>query len=289
MKPLAALILTALVGTACSTAPKGGPPETRLTRRAAESQLALANQAADRGNYPLALELLEETRRLALSADYSPVLIQAALSRGAVLFFQGDRAGAEAAWQNALEEADGANQRELAALCRIYMARGRLFAAIQNKNGPEKAGEVRSQAQAALGVITKDAASIAFGWTVIGLAEKELGRWDEAERALKKALAVYTEQGYWEQAGYVWYVIASVRSVAGRFTEAAAALQEALAYDRRTENGYALGKDWMALGGVFAKAGRKQDAGAAYRRAAAIFRAIDREADAAQADAARRE
>jgi tetratricopeptide (TPR) repeat protein len=123
----------------------------------------------------------------------------------------------------------------------------------------------------ALARIKNDALGEALGWTVIGLAEKELRRFAEAENALKKALAIHVGGNYLEQAAIDWYLIASVHSVAGNYDAALDALEQALAYDRRSENSYGLGKDWLARGDVLSKAGRRSEATAAWHRAGEIF------------------
>jgi tetratricopeptide (TPR) repeat protein len=131
--------------------------------------------------------------------------------------------------------------------------------------------------------LKSDSLSRALGWTVIGLAEKELGRWNEAESALAKALDIHEKERYLELASYDWYLIASVRSVSGRYDSALEALSQALALDRRAENSYGLGMDWRAMGDVYKKAGRTGEAATAYGRSAEIFGAAGFEKESAEA------
>jgi tetratricopeptide (TPR) repeat protein len=278
----------------CSSAPKR-PAEIFTLRNTAAAQLELANHEADRGNYPAALDLMAEARRMALHTDNPALRIRTALSLGNVLFFLDRPEEAEARWNEALAEAEAlaehTGDRELAAIGRIYLARARLLtltgspaAPGGNTFGGGSVEDVRSRVQAELGAIKTDNLALALGWTVIGLAEKELRRWAEAEAALKKALDLHARENYLEQAAYDWYLIASVRSVGGRYDAALEALEEALAYDRRAENTYGLGKDWLALGDVYTKAGRTAEARSAYRRAGEIFNAAGFEAGAGEAD-----
>jgi tetratricopeptide (TPR) repeat protein len=265
--------------------------EVFTTRNNAVTQLEQANKEADRGNYSLALVLAEEARRMAVSVDDPSLRIRTGLSVGNSLFFLGRREEAAAVWQAALNEATAGGDAELAAISRIYQERGTLLSLLARTSGDGdpaagtdgRAGtggtrdvtgiaEIRSRVQADLGAVKADRLSAALGWIVIGLAEKESGRYREAEDALKKAMAIHEGERYSEQAAYDWYLIASVFSVSGRYEDAISALNEALKFDRRAENVYGLGKDWLAIGDVYAKAGKQDQSLAAYQRAAEIFR-----------------
>ena len=285
------LVLLPCFFSACSTAPKR-PAETRLIRDAAAVQLEQANREADRGNYTLALSLAAEARHLAVSVDDPSLRIRTGLSMGNSLFFLNRRDEADAVWQAAREEAETSGDAELAAISRIYHARGELLSLIipaEGAGGGVRPGEsieaVRLRVQAEMGAVKTDQLSAALGWIVIGLAEKELGRYREAEDAFRQALAIHDKARYLEQAAYDWYLIASVFSVDGRYGDALAALEEALGFDRRAENGYALGKDWFAIGDVYSKAGKRAQAASAYRRAAEIFRSGAFPAEAEYAEA----
>jgi tetratricopeptide (TPR) repeat protein len=273
------LALLPCVFSACSSAPKQ-PAQTSLARDAAAVQLEQANREADRGNYALALSLASEARRLAISVDDPALRIRTGLSMGNSLFFLGRRDEADEVWRAAWEEAEAGGDAEMAAISRIYRARRDLLSLIIPANSlsrglmpDETIADIRLRVQAEIGAVKTDPLSAALGWIVIGLAEKELGRYREAEDALRKALAIHDKERYLEQAAYDWYLIASVFSVAGQYDDALAALQEALSFDRRAENGYALGQDWLAIGDVYVKAGKRDQSAPAYHRAAEIFRA----------------
>jgi tetratricopeptide (TPR) repeat protein len=245
----------------------------------AQTQLELANKEADQENYSGALEYLEEARRLALGIDNPALLVRTGLSRGNVLFYLGRAEEAGAEWNAALAEAEAAGEPELAALARIHIARGRLLAVSGAEgetgaaNASQVAEEVRSLVGEELAVIKTDRLAAALGWTVAGLAEKELRRWNDAEASLKRALDIHQQGNHLAEAAYDWFLIASVRSVAGRYEDALEALQSALGFDRRAENSYGLATDWRALGDVYQKMGDITRAGAAYRRSGEIFKA----------------
>lgn len=262
----------------CSSIPKR-PAEISTGRKLVEAQLELANRETDRGNYEESLKVLEEARRLAVSTDNPRLLIRVKLSRGNVLYSLGRGDEAAAVWNSALAEAESAGEKELAGVVRIYMGRARLLA------HSSTADEVKSQVNKELGNIKSDQLSIALGWTVIGLAEKERRRWAEAETAIKKALEIHEKGNYLEQAAYDWYLIASVRSRAEQYNSAIEALQTAIGFDRRAENTYGLATDWRALGDVYTKAGSQAEAVAAYRRSADIFRSAGLEQEAAEVEA----
>ncbi|MDR0451899.1 MAG: hypothetical protein LBH15_02535, partial [Treponema sp.] len=260
------------------------PAETLNLRNAGEFQLAMANQETERGNFETALGFLNEAWRAAVAADDLSLRVRTSLSRGNIFFSQGRREEAEAEWAAALAEAEGRfvggndqADRELAAVCRIYAARGRLLGAIRDGSGPQSAPQVKSQVEQDLGFIQGDKLSTALGWTLIGLAERESGRFTEAEEAVKRALAVHEKDNYLENAAYDWYLIGSIRSVAGNYGEALGALKEALALDRRAENSWGLAMDWRALGEVYRKQGSDAEAEAADARSREILQAIGAE------------
>jgi tetratricopeptide (TPR) repeat protein len=244
-----------------------------------ETQLALVNKTADQGDYEKALALLLEARRFAVSVDNPSLRVRTSLAEGNILFYLSRIDEADEAWSRALLEAENSGEKELAAQTRIYLARSALIA---RKSSP---GEVKNQVNKEIASLKMDTLSIALGWTIIGLAEKEEGNFAAAEAAFKKALAIHDKENYLEQAAYDWYLIASARSVAGQYASAIEALNSALAFDRRAENTYGLGMDWRAMGDVYKKAGDAKAADEAYRRAAAIFRSIQRETEAAGAEA----
>jgi tetratricopeptide (TPR) repeat protein len=216
--------------------------------------------------------LITEARRLAVSADDPSLIVRTGLSQGTIFAYMGKAGEAQAFFDAALAEAEQAGDTELAAVSRVYIARSRL-------RGGGSPGEVRDQVRRELSLIKTDQTAIALGWTIIGLAEKELGHWNDAEKGIKTALDIHVKGKYLEPAAYDWYLIASVRSVAGQYASALEALENALDYDRRMENTYGLGTDWKAMGDVYTKMGNTAGAENAYRRSAEIFRSINRETE----------
>jgi len=251
---------------ACSTASKN-TGDIYDMRKDAETQLELGNSQADRGNYATALVFINEARRLAVITDNTSLLIRSGLSLGNVLLALGNAQDASEVWKDALEEATVTGNNELAAVCRIHIARGRLLS-------QGAAQSVRDEVTRELSGIKSDALYIAFAWTVIGLAEKELGRYAAAEDAVKRALVIHEKECSLELAAYDWFLIASFRSLSGNSNGALKALESAIEYDRRTENSWGLANDWQAFGDVQKKAGNRDAAHAAYLRAANIFRAL---------------
>jgi tetratricopeptide (TPR) repeat protein len=271
---LGAVLIGALLAASCSSAPKA-PAEIHVRRDGAEKQLELANRQAEQGDFEGALALLELSRILAVTSDDLSLRVRVTLSRGNVFFYQGRKDEADREWAAALAEAEASGDAELGATARIYNARGRLLNAEPGEKGTV-AVAVRNEVNAQIPRIKKDRLSIALGWTVIALAEKEVRRFDEAEAALRKALDIHEKGNYLEQAAYDWYVIASIRSVAGNYEGAIGALEEALALDRRAENSWGLAMDWRALGEVYRKTGKTAEAEAAAARSTEILQALGR-------------
>jgi tetratricopeptide (TPR) repeat protein len=268
------------LGTACSSAPRP-QAETFEQRDMAEAQLDLANKEADRGNYETALLLLNDARRIAVGTDDPSLRIRTGLSRGNVLFSLGRQEEASLIWNAALAEAEEFGSQELGALSRIHLARGAILSAGAG-SGIDPA--LREEVNRNLGHIKSDDFYAAFGWVVMGLADKALGRLDDAEASIKKALALHEKRRYLEQAAYDWFLIASIRSLAGRYPDAREALASAISLDRRTENSWGLAMDWRALGDVHKKAENAVEAQTAYRRSAEIFRSLGMEAAAEEAE-----
>jgi tetratricopeptide (TPR) repeat protein len=270
------VLLPLLLLAACSTAPKN-PADIYELRKRAEIQLDLGNKLADRGDLQNALMLLDEAQKLAFVTDDPSLRIRSSLSRGNVLFSLDRAQEAQAEWETALAESLKESNRELAAVSRIHIARYRLLSGISPANN------VQAELGREMGTI-KDKLYTAFAWVVIGLAEKEMGRYSEAEAALKKSLAIHEKERYFEQAAYDWYLIGSCRSLARNYDAACQALAQALVFDRRVENSYGLAADWRALGDINKKAGKPDEARAAYLRSAQIFRAMGNETAAVEAE-----
>jgi tetratricopeptide (TPR) repeat protein len=270
---LAAVVFCLLFSAACSSAPER-PTEIFTNRNIAVNQLDMANRTANQGKYQDALLVLEEARRLAISADDPALRIKIAVSRGNIYFSMGRHADAFVDWENAVAEGDAAGERDLAALARIYIARGRLMLGSAGANAEFSVEEIRTHVQQQISAIKNNDQAAATGWLVMGMAEKELGRFPEAESAVRRALNIHEKNRYLEEAAYDWYLIASIRSVSEQYASAQAALRTAIDFDRRAENGFGLASSWLAMGEVCLKAEQKEDAAAAFRRAAEIFRAL---------------
>ena len=276
------IALYSFVGfSACFSAPKQ-TAETFADRNSALNMLNLANQAANRGNFKVALDFLEGAWRLAASADDSSLRIRVMTSRGNVYFFQSEYDKAFSEWEKASSEGDNpdSGKPELAALARIYSIRAKvLLLANENSGVSETAEELKGQLSKEMSIVRSDDFSTAAGRITMGLAERQLGRWNEAENEINQALGFYQRNDNLEDVAYCWFIIASIRSMAGnndasRYEASIEALKTAISYDRRVENGYGLAASWRAMGDVYEKAGRQQDSQAAWRRAAEIYRAI---------------
>ncbi|MDR0494920.1 MAG: hypothetical protein LBG95_04760 [Treponema sp.] len=247
-------------------------------RKRAEVQLNLGNKQADQGNFNNALILLNEALRLAVVTDDPGLRIRARLSRSNALFSSGYGDEARAGWNKALSEAEEIGNSGLAAVCRIHIERGKLL----SPEGKSSAQSVRDAVNRDLGLIKQDRYYAAFAWMVISRAEKELGRYGDAEAAARRSLDIHEKDRYFELAAYDWFMIASFRSLAADYRGARQALENALAFDRRVENSWGLASDWHALGDVQAKAGDRPAARAAYQRAAEIYRALGNDETAEQ-------
>ena len=264
-----------LLLAACSSAPKN-QGEIYDLRRRAESRLDQGNKQADQGNLETALVFLDEAFQFAILADDPSLRVRANLSRSNVLFSLENRDEAVRGWYEALGEAERMRNQELIAISRIHINRGRLLSA----DGKAEAQSIRDEVSRDLALIKSDQLYIAFAWMVVGLAEKELGQYAQAETTMRRSLNIHERAQNFELAAYDWFLIASFRSLSGNYGGARQALETAINYDRRVENSWGLANDWRALGDVHKKAGDSEASRAAYTRAAEIFRALNHEAAA---------
>ena len=275
--PAAFFFLVVFAG--CSSAPKR-PAETFTARNIAVSQLNMADQAANQGRYEEALILLEEARRLALATDDPSLRIKTSISKANYLFPLGRQDEAFGEWENAAKEADASSEQVLAALARIYTIRARLMLLDQKSSSGGVSGggtdveTFKSQLNQEIAAVKADSFATAAGYVTLGIAERQMKRWPDAENAVKMALGIHEKGLYLEDAAYDWFLIASVRSLAGNYNDSLDALNAAIGFDRRAENGFGLASSWQAMGDVYKKAGRAEESRSAYTRAAEIFRAI---------------
>jgi tetratricopeptide (TPR) repeat protein len=234
----------------------------------------MANKTANQGRYEDALIVLEEARRLAVAADDPALRIKTALSRGNIYFSMGRHEEAFKDWESAVAEGEIVGQGDLTSLARIYIARGRLVLNSPDWRAGLSTEEIRDQIWVEILLIKNDVQAVAMGWMVLGMAEKELSHYPEAENAVRQALNIHEKGLFLEEAAYDWYLIASIRSVSKQYAAALEALAMAISFDRRAENGFGLASSWQAMGEVYLKDGKPTEAEAAFRRAVEIFRAL---------------
>ncbi|MCL2070461.1 MAG: tetratricopeptide repeat protein [Treponema sp.] len=272
------LITCSLLTVSCSSAPPRSA-DVYSNRNLAIRQLDLANHNASRGQYDAAMVFLEEARRLALSTDDPSLRVRTSISRGSILFASGRQAEAFREWEAARLEATASGEPLLAALARINAIRASVILLDDEPDAnavAAAAAEYRNQLNREINIVRSDPSASAAAYLALGLAEKQLGRFADAESAVRRSADLYERNLSLENAAYGWYIIASIRSVAGNYEQALEALRRSINLDRRTENGYGLAASWQAMGDVYQRAGQTEESQAAYRRAAEISRAIGR-------------
>jgi len=272
--PFFAIITAAIIAvfSGCSSAPKKAT-EIFTDRNTAVKQLDLANFTANRGRYEEALAILEEARKLAVGADDPPLRLRTSMSRGNFLFALGRSAEAFAEWESAAAEGDSSGEPVLAALARIFSIRAKIML-LDTEPGAANVQELIEPLNREMIAVRSDNGAVAIGNITLGLAERQMGRWVDAENTVKKALSYHENGLFLEDAAYDWFLIASIRSLAGNYEASLTALRTAIGFDRRAENGFGLASGWQATGDVLLKAGRGGEAASAWRRAAEIYRAI---------------
>jgi tetratricopeptide (TPR) repeat protein len=261
--------LLVLILASCSSVPKR-PVEVFTIQSMTDTLIGQANKEADQGNYEDALTILNEAWRMAVSIDRPSLRIRVNLARANAFYALGRNAEAEKIWREAEREAEFSREPYLASASRIFRARSMLLA---GKADPE---ETLAMVQTEQNKVKNDRMFYAVSWTVKGLAEKELGRYADAEKSVMNALSIHEKDRYLEQAAYDWYLIASIRSVAGNYRSALDAMGRAIEFDRRAENTFGLAMDWAALGDILRKMENETAAAMSWRRSAEIFRAMDK-------------
>ena len=272
--------------------------EVYVVRRDAIKQLNQANQYASRGRYDDALQELEKARLIAVSTDDPELRLRTSIIQGDILFSMGKHEEAFEEWENASEEGDAFKEWEkatkkgffsdkpvlasLAALARIYKIRARLLMPA-DETGDTKAvveeykKQINKEMPAFKTFIKKDyEISRAVAFVTLGLAEKALGNFKEAEDAVKKALKIHTKKrnNMLEDAAYDWFLIASIRSVDGKYDKALEALRKSIDFDRYAENSLGIASSWEYMGNVYEKMGQTEKAQEARQRAADIYQAM---------------
>ena len=269
--------LSVLLIAGCSSVPKR-PPEVFSIQSMTDTLIGLATKEADQANYAEALVILTEAWRLAVTTDRPALRIRVNLARASTLYSLGRIEEAESIWRRSEIEADFTGEPLLGSATRIFRARSLLLA---GRADPEETLALVLEEQ---GKLKQDKLLYAMSWTVKGMAEKELGRYADAEKSIMNALSIHVKDNYLEQAGYDWYLIASVRSVAEDYKGAMDALSHAINYDRRAENTFGLAMDWAARGDVYLKMENARGANRSWNRSAEIFRAMDKEAMAREVE-----
>jgi tetratricopeptide (TPR) repeat protein len=267
----------ALLIASCSTAPKN-PGDIYDLRGQGENALAQGNREASKGNYEMAILLLNDSLKKAQLTDDTGLMIRCNLSRANVLYSLGRTEEAFSVWEKAVSDAQEFGSKELLSVSRVYLARGKLAAKTQS------AKEVFDEVNREQSNIRNDKLYIAFAWYVSGSALRELGSYKEAEAAVKNSLDIHARERNLEDAAYDWYTIASIRSLDGNYPAALEALQSALELDRRVENSWGIAADWRAMGDVYKKAGNTAEARNAYLRAREVFSAMGKDNEAAEID-----
>ena len=267
-------VFTLLVLLGCSSTPRR-PAENLSQRNIAYSQLNMANQAANQGRYDDAFIFLSEARRIALSTDDPVLRLETSMTRANILFSMGNAEDAFREWAAASAEGITSGQNELAALARVFSIRASLTLLGNNDTiNSNMVQDYRAALEREIPSFGRNSHSLAQLNLTIGLAEKLLGNWTEAENAVRRGLTILERGNFLEDTAYAWFLIGSIRSQAGNYESALEALDRSIGFDRRAENSFGLASSWQAVGDVQSRAGRPAESRAAWYRAAEIFRAI---------------
>ncbi|MCL2719868.1 MAG: tetratricopeptide repeat protein [Treponema sp.] len=255
----------------CSSQPKNIRGEINILRTQVETGLVAANREAAMGRFENALTLLTQHKNTAILTDDPSLIIRVCLSKGNILYSLEKYDDAYKEWDFAVKEAIRIKNTELLSVAKIYEARGRLLLIRASAETTIEIQSILNEVRQLRPNIKKDKLYEAFAWQVEGMTLRSLRRWNEAEDAIKKSLAIHQKIRYFENASYDWFVIASIRSLSGEFANAIIALNNSIDFDRRIENSWGLAASWRAMGDVYVRAGNSAEARSAYERSRAIY------------------
>jgi tetratricopeptide (TPR) repeat protein len=128
---------------------------------------------------------------------------------------------------------------------------------------------------------TPDGRLAATAWNILGMALREVRRFEEAIAALQRSLAMFGEVGDRYNEAQAWGNLGNALQEARGFEEAIAALQRAGAMFREVGDRHGEAKAWNNLGAALQQARRFEEAIAAHKVAGEVYREVgDRHGEA---------
>jgi len=257
-----------LLLSGCSTTSKLRPGERTEKKNRAADYAAKGAHYFDDAAFNKALDLFFLALKENILVDSDPGIIESYNSIGKTYLAAGKIDSAETYYSKALEVAVAYNDPHL--LLRCKNNKGEILLARKDYTS---ALALFKEAYSALSHPEKDADAAVILHN-IGVAEKRLGNYAEAETYLLKSRALNKKNNRWKEMALDSYTLASLYSKMNHCPEAMDAINKALELDKLIENSYGIAGDLYARGILQQKAGSPKEAYYSFKRAALIFESL---------------
>ncbi len=252
----------------CSTTTKMQPGERVNKKNRAADYASYGSRYYDEAQYKKALDFFFLALKENILVDNDKGIIESYNSIGKTYLAAGKIDSAENYYKKAMEIAVVYNDPHLLIRCKnnkgeISLARKNFASALSQFNeayrsilNPEK---------------NEDAAVLLHN---IGVAQKRLGNYSEAEANLLKALALNQKRNKIKETALDTYILASLFSKESKYPEALKYINKALEMDKLNENSYGIAQDLYAKGIIQQKTGSLEAAYYTFKRDALILESL---------------
>lgn len=266
-------ICVMLFFSGCSTTTKLKPGESVAKKNRAAEYAGFGSNYYDEAQYDQALDFFFLSLKQNILIDNDHGIIESYNSIGKTYLAAGKVDLAENYYKKAQEVAFMFNDPALIIRCKnnqgeIYLAKGDFSAALATFTEAYTAIENPSKAD--------DAAIILHN---IGVANKRLGNFKDAETNLLKALELNEKNSKFKEMASDNYLLASIYSKTDQYSEALNYIDKALKIDKLIENSFGIAKDLFAKGLIQRKAGSPEEAYYTFKRDALIFESLSLPSD----------
>ncbi len=254
---------------------RGGSDEVVTTRNQAAEFIRYGTTYAVRAEYEQALSLYENALGLSISVDDQNGVARALNAIGKIYVATGDLSTAEAQFQRAVKIAERGT-----AGTTVDTADRMIETLIEGKSNLGDLALRRGDTERALAFFSEAIELVGPRHTTpvaailyhnVGAAHGRLGRYDDAEEYLRRALAINEQRRIHGEVAANLYMLASVYSRRGLFDEAYDLAYQALERDKMIENPLGIAQDLFALGSIERRRTRFDAAHEYYTRAFDIY------------------
>ena len=257
-----------LILAGCSTTTKMQPGERVNKKNRAADYASYGSRYYDEAQYKKALDFFFLALKENILVDNDKGIIESYNSIGKTYLAAGKIDSAENYYKKAMEIAVVFNDPHLLIRCKnnageIFLARKDFASALSLFN--EAYRSIKNPEK------NEDSAVLLHN---IGVAQKRLGNYSEAEADLLKALALNKKRNKIKEAALDTYILASLFSKESRYSEALTYINKALEMDKLIENSYGIAQDLYAKGIIQQKTGALKAAYYTFKRDALVLESL---------------